>query len=295
MKHFFTRFEGLIYIIIAAFLYALLPILAKVGYSIGLDPGRTLLLRYSFTVALLWIATVVMGQKKILLFSRSVLAQGIVFIGSGILYFMALQSLSAGLTSVIFFIHPVIVAILAILIFGEKFDPFVFGGVCLVVVGISFISGVGNIGSIDLKGILLAFLSCVGYGLYTLIGQHTLGKNQPLSIAFTISIISVTALAIVFHQQIPELIHITRQQLLLTLSMAVFTNLGAVVLFLKGLQKIGAARATLIGSLEPLFTLLMAYAVLAERLETMEMWGSGLILAGMFLAILHSEINQPLD
>jgi drug/metabolite transporter (DMT)-like permease len=283
------NFKGAIYIITAAFLYALLPILAKVGYSVGLDPGSTLLLRYAFTVVLLFTAMFIMGQREVLWFSPAVIIQGIVFIGSGILYFMALQTLSAGLTSVIFFIHPVFVALLSILIFKEKFDPFLTIGICLVVFGIILISGLGKGAPPDLQGILLAFLSCLGYGAYSLIGQHTLGKHQPLSIAFTISLISMVVLLVVFHNHIPNLVNITAAQLGLTVAMAFFTNLGAVVLFLKGLQKIGASRATLLGSLEPFFTLLMAFAVLGERFDKFEVWGSSLILVGMFLAVFHAE------
>lgn len=60
----------------------------------------------------------------------------------------------------------------------------------------------------------------------------------------------------------------------------------ALVLFLQNWaqQYTSASRAALIFTLEPVFTAIFAYIILAERLSSQVFWGGGLILAGIIIA-----------
>jgi drug/metabolite transporter (DMT)-like permease len=60
----------------------------------------------------------------------------------------------------------------------------------------------------------------------------------------------------------------------------------ALVLFLQNWaqQYTSASRAALIFTLEPVFTAIFAYIILAERLSSQIFWGGGLILAGIIIA-----------
>jgi drug/metabolite transporter (DMT)-like permease len=79
--------------------------------------------------------------------------------------------------------------------------------------------------------------------------------------------------------------HLTGQQILITITMAIMNTLMAVLFFLKGLQKIGASRATLISTAEPVFCLLMAFFILGETLTPLELLGSSLVFTSMLLAV----------
>lgn len=61
---------------------------------------------------------------------------------------------------------------------------------------------------------------------------------------------------------------------------------------MKGLQQIGATRATLISTAEPVFCLILAYLILGETLTLKEIIGSGMVLASMFLAIRPKDQAQ---
>lgn len=278
--------KGSIYIVFSAFMYATLPILVKLAYAAGLSPGITLLLRYFFSFVLLAILIKFFRYGRLLALSPWVIAQGIFLTVSGLFYFLALQTLSAGLTTVIFFAHPVFVAILSILIFRERFVPRLFLGLALAVLGIALISGLGGVGpDLPARGIIFALLACLGYSLYSVIGQKTLVNYEPLTITATLSLLALIILVPIYHRELVFLGSLTLTQLLITAAMAVLNTVLAVLFFLKGIQKIGATRATLISTAEPVFCIIMAFLILGETLSGIEIMGSGLVFISMLLAV----------
>ncbi|NMC27229.1 MAG: DMT family transporter, partial [Syntrophomonadaceae bacterium] len=88
-----------------------------------------------------------------------------------------------------------------------------------------------------------------------------------------------------FYRDLAALSHITTAQFGIALAMAVLNTLLAVLFFLKGLKRIGASRATLLSTAEPVFCLLMAYIVLGESLSLRQMTGSAMVLASMLLTV----------
>ena len=278
--------KGSIFILFSAFMYATLPILVKLAYAAGLGPGSTLLLRYMFSFILLALFIKVVKHDHILSLSPLVIAQGIFLTTSGLFYFFALNTLSAGLTTVIFFTHPVLVAILSILIFKERFVPRIFIGLALALGGVALISGlVGHSPGLSSEGVFFALLASICYSFYSLLGQKTVARSNPLSITATLSLMAIIIIVPVYHSSLGFLFVLTPSQLLITLIMAVFNTLLAVLFFLKGVQNIGAARATLISTAEPVFCVMMAFLILGETLTGVEVIGSVMVFASMLLAV----------
>jgi Predicted permease, DMT superfamily len=282
--------KGSIYILLSAFMYATLPILVKLAYSAGLGPSGTLLLRYVFSFLLLGFFIRLVKRERILTVTSTVIAQGVCLTVSGLFYFQALNTLSAGLTTVIFFIHPVLVAILSIIIFKERLSLPVFIGLALAVTGVVLISGlVGNAPVLAPEGLFFALLACIVYSFYGLLGQKTVTQGNPFSLTASLSLIAVIIIIPVYHDSLGFLISLTPAQIFITLIMAVFNTLMAVLFFLKGVQNIGAARATLISTAEPVFCVLMSYLILGETLSGLEVTGALLVFASMLLAVFVSQ------
>jgi drug/metabolite transporter (DMT)-like permease len=286
LKNGSNNLRGSAFILFSALMYATLPILVKIAYAAGLGPSSTLLLRYLFSFIILGGFIKLFRQGRLLSLSPLVIVQGICLVGSGLFYFFALETLPAGIATVIFFSHPVIVAVLSLFVFKEKFVPRLFVGLALALGGISLISGLlGGEMALPGCGIAWALLACLCYALYSLIGQKTLANNGALSITATISLLAVLILTPVYHGELGFFLHLTGQQILVTLAMAVLNTLLAVLFFLKGVQKIGASRASLISTAEPVFCLLLAFIILGERLTPPELAGSVLVFASMLLAV----------
>ncbi len=278
--------QGTVYILFSALMYATLPILVKFAYLAGLGPGDTLLLRYFFSFILLGGFIKLLKRGRLLSLSFLVIGQGLCLAGSSLFYFFALETLPAGIATVIFFTHPVIVAVLSLFVFKEEFAPRLFVGLALALSGILLISGLlGGNQILSTEGLVWALLACFCYAFYSLIGQKTLADNGALSITATLSLLALLIFLPFFYSGVDFVQHLTPQQILVTLAIAVFNTLLAVLFFLKGVQKVGAARASLMSTAEPVFCLLLAFIILGEGLTLPELAGSGLVFASMLLVV----------
>ncbi|NLO21915.1 MAG: DMT family transporter [Syntrophomonadaceae bacterium] len=279
---------GAIYIFISAFAYATQTILGKYAFAAGLNPESLLILRFAFTSALL---TPYLLLMRIPVIDKSplVLIQALLFAVEGIMFFYALSQLSASITIVIFFCHPVLVAIMGSIIFKEKLHLYFIWGLLLAVSGVTLVSGVAaGLGQLSPLGLLLIIGSALSYTIYSLISQNIVVKVSPLSITNTLTLGSLLVLLLLFHD-LSFLSALTIKSVALVLLMTVLNTLIAVVFFLKGVQKLGAARATLLGTLEPVLAVLLAFTLLNESLSPIQFLGAGLVFLSIFLAVYPSS------
>lgn len=285
LKNLSDQVKGSIYICLSALVYATLPILTKFAYSTGLQPDNILLIRYIFTFIILSLYLRLVKRKSILNKSPLAIIQGILMITQGLLFFYALCYLSAGLAIVIFFSHPILVAVAALPLFKEKLNLNLVLGLLLAITGVGLISGLTS-GAINLspRGLLLIILCSVCYTIYSLIAQMNVSRISPLTLTNTFALIAIVVL-FVLYRDFSFVYSLNLEQLTIGFAMAILNTVLSVVLFLKGVQKIGASRATLISTLEPVFTLLLAFLLLGEIFSPLELFGSLLVLISMFLAV----------
>ncbi|MDF7041568.1 DMT family transporter, partial [Escherichia coli] len=64
-------------------------------------------------------------------------------------------------------------------------------------------------------------------------------------------------------------------------AIAGLSTVVAILTFFAGLQKLGAAQASMLSTLEPVVTVLFAALLLGESIAPMQMAGGALILAGV--------------
>jgi drug/metabolite transporter (DMT)-like permease len=294
-KNLSDQITGILFIFLSACMYATMPILAKVGYSLGLTPGITLFLRFFFAFIIISSYLMVIKREPVLCKSIWVIAQGLLFVFRSLLYFFALKYIPAGITSVIFFVYPVEVAALSLLIFKEKPTSHLFLGMFLAITGIALISGIGQgFASISIPGLLLAIASSLSYCGYVIIGQRNVASVSTLSLTATFSAVGLLVFSVYNYQELSFISSLNGPQLMIGLIMGLFNTVLAAVFFLKGLGKIGASRAALISSLEPVITIMIAYLVLGEILNFTKLLGSFLVIASMFLAVTsQGEKKQP--
>ncbi|MDD2586965.1 MAG: DMT family transporter [Syntrophomonadaceae bacterium] len=298
---------GTIFILLSALAFATLPIFGKMSYAVGLDPVSANLLRYIFAVIFLALYIKLRDRRnKILVISPLIITQGVLLTLASLFYFFSLQYISAGLTTIIFFIHPVLVAIMAIIIFKEKYKFRLLVAFVLAIAGIVLISGTTQTLDINyLKGLVFSLVSSIFYAIYSIIGQKTVANNDTLTLTCSLSIIAAVATGVYYLPHIDFLFHITLNQMLITAVMAIINTWLAVIFFLNGIKKIGASRGSLISSAEPPFCVILAFLMLGEKLTILELIGSVLVFVSVILAAtsdnnsvaseLSSESKNPVN
>lgn len=287
------QLSGFICVGLSAFMYAAMPILGKYAYSSGLEPDQVIILRYGS--AFLILASYLLMVKKTSPFSKSPLVwlQGSIFILGSLFYFFALRLASVSLITIILFSYPALVSLLSIAIYREKLGAGHFTAVLLAMAGTGLVAGLspGHL-QVSITGVLLAAATAVCYTVFCLLGQKTTDGSSPLQLTASISFAGILIILLVFHSP-GFLFRLNLLQWLIGLGLGLVNTVLAVSFYLKGIQLIGAARASLVSILEPVLTVMLAVLVLHEKLSSLQLTGALLVLLSMFIAIRSSRQERP--
>jgi len=91
-----------------------------------------------------------------------------------------------------------------------------------------------------------------------------------------------------------------RSGLALVLALSLLSTALPITLFLVGIRHVGAGRAAILSTIEPVVTVLLAAAVLGERIGALQAVGGALILTGILWLraerpLPPSEVPTPFD
>ena len=284
--------QGLGYVLAVAqaILYASMGVFAKFLYNTGLNPQQVTIMRFVPAAVLLAIAIVVLRKGKVFSRTPMVYVQGIFFAASAYLYMLTVDELTAGLTTVVFYSNPAVVALLAVFVFHERFTLRTLLALVLALAGIVFISGILSADTIQLSplGLVYGIGSCLAFAVYSLLGQATVKKEGQLTISFTMSAISSLIMLVLYPAQFPTLLQMDAMQWIICIVMAILCTALPIPMLLAAIKRIGATKASLIGISETPFSLLLAFLVLGEVLTAFQGIGSALIVASIVVTTLPS-------
>lgn len=152
------------------------------------------------------------------------------------------------------------------------------------VVGVA--AGSGSAGGSSALGIVLGLLSAVTYASYSLIARFAL---QRLSTSFVVTAsLAVGAVAlwavklVVDGPSLPPAAGVG----LIALVNGVGTTITPMLLYTWGLAKIGPSRASLLATAEPAIAVILAFALLGERMSLIQAGGALAIAAGVVIGSL---------
>jgi drug/metabolite transporter (DMT)-like permease len=288
---------GSLLIVLSAFGFATLGIFGKFAYESGFGRNEALFWRFGLSLpflALLLFLTRSLPRRSVP-FLKAV-ALGMVGIGvESSVFFMTLQRLGAALTGIFLYLYPAFVALIAHFFLGERLTPVKWAGVGLALVGSVFTAGVvggaaqGMVSPLeDPLGLLFGFITGGWYALYILAGDRLTRNENPLTMSAGVTLGSfitfagLTALGFirggVFNGVSGQASWIAVGGLALFATVLPFTTLYA------GMKRTGAVKASLLSTLELVFTVILAAVFLGEKLTPWQGLGAGLILLSVLLA-----------
>lgn len=279
-----TQRSGMLLILIAAAGYACLPIFAKWAYDAGLSPQAVVTWRFMIAAPCIWLLARRRGPSLEMLPVWPLLGAGLLFGLLALIAFAALERIPASLYTVLVYIYPACVTLISLLL-GEKLHGWgwlalamAFAGVVLTVPNIErgFAGG-------DPLGLFMGVSNAVLYAVYiVLTGRLLRGRGDMLragALSITGSLALLLALAPFYGLQAPA----DWQGWGSVLGVAILSTVIPAFTFLAGVQKLGAPRASIISTVEPVITLALAFALLGETFTPVQMLGGALILASPVL------------
>ncbi|WP_324733401.1 DMT family transporter [Pseudomonas paeninsulae] len=293
---------GIVFAILAAFGFSFKAIFVKLAYALAPVDAITLL-TLRMTIALpivLWVSLSFFRSAPPL--TRKdwglLLVLGLLgYYGASILDFVGLQYISAALERLILFIYPTLTVLIGVLFMGKRLERRQIGALLLSYagIGLAFAHDLQVARDIDavLIGAAFVFGSALSYALYSAGAEIAIRRIGSIRFAALGIIVSTLATQIHFliSQPFSALI-LPAPVYLYAAAMALFSTVLPVFWQSAAVQRIGAARTVLIGTLGPMLTIFFGWLLLAEPVSLAQLAGAGLVLAGVLLVARRTSSPQ---
>lgn len=285
------RRSALVMVVASAACFATLAVLTRLAYDEGAQPLPLLAWRFGL-VSVLMAAFLLLRQPRALAAGAVDLPRyaGLSLTGYGaasVCFFFALQQTSASVVAVLLYTYPAMVSVLAALFLGEPLKRMRVLAILLTFAGCVLVVGLLDARvSVSLTGVLLGLGAALGYSVFNILSYQLVGRRGRLVVmtyTFGLSAAGVALVTAVAGQSLAPAGWSSQLWLLLGAIVLVPTFL-AVVLYLQGIRRLGAAQAAIVSTMEPVFTIVLAWLVLGERLSLVQLLGAALVIAGVVAA-----------
>jgi drug/metabolite transporter (DMT)-like permease len=270
--------------------FGAMAIFAKLAYGEGATVGTVLTVRFALAAALFWVVVVATGRLGELreLRGRHIRA-GLALGACGYAlqsgcYFAALERIDASLLSILLYTFPAMVAAAAVALGRERMDgrrltalALASGGLVLVVAG-------AGAGALKPLGVLLGLSAAIVYTTYILVSDGVVGRMSPAVLSALVCSGATVSLAVgssLLGQFRPG--DVTAAGWGWLVCIAVVSTVAAIGLFFAGLRRAGPTSASILATVEPLVTVVLAFLVFGERLGAVQILGGALVLTAVLV------------
>ena len=268
-------------VLTSAVAFGTLSIFAKLAYSAGLSTEQLLAFRFVLAALGMWVLAFAVGQNPLRLTRRQVLSLialgGVLYTAQALTYFIALRTLPASLCVLIVYIYPSLVVIAGWLFLRREVS--IWHGVALLASFVGVAMLVGGAQLLFNSGLIFALaVAPLMYTTFILLGERVM-RTAP-AVAASAVMMSATAVVLCIVAAIEGRLALPRtvDGWAVSVGIAIVPTMIAISLFLAGLPRIGAARASLLSTLEPVVTVALAVALLGDRFSFLQAAGGVLVL-----------------
>ncbi|MGK0273011.1 MAG: drug/metabolite transporter (DMT)-like permease [Cocleimonas sp.] len=286
--------SGFLFAIAGTMLFSLKSIFIKLAFIEGIDTTTLMFLRmtiaFPFYVAVLVYAIKTRPAKAAQLNKRNIAVSiSLGFFGyylASYLDFESLQHISAQLERLVLFTYPIIVAILSWVFFREKITIKVFISMILSYAGVGFLffneAGAGNENLV--LGTVLVGSAAFFFSIYVVFSKALISQLGSLiftSIAMSTAVVYIVIQFVITHEL--NDLNVSPQIWLLSFLLAIFCTLIPSFLTAEAINRIGATKMSITGSVGPVFTIFIAVIFLGEDFGWEHIVGLFLVLIGVGL------------
>jgi DME family drug/metabolite transporter len=212
--------------------------------------------------------------------------------------FVAFVRIGISLTLLIFYLYPALVAVASVAWFGERLDRIRWTALGISLAGVILVmAGAGPIDELDLVGIGLALVGALAQMFYALSARHGFSSIPgPQAAAITMS--GAAAIYLVLGLLIGHLGDVAQPlaspPALWPVVLAGVVGAGLpTVCFITGIRRLGAPRATILATLEPVVGVGLAAILFSEPPSSLQVVGGGLIVAaGILLQLRRRDVAE---
>lgn len=291
---------GVAMYLVAAFLFAFNGTGAKIIMGAGLPPERLTELRNAGALVVLLIVVAIVRPQGFRVARgewRFLVVYGVVaFTVVQFLYFLTISRLPLGVGTLLAFLAPVIVALWNRWVRKIAVSSTIWLALALTLLGLALVTQIWQGLSLDLIGFLAGLGTACGLALYWMLGEAGQRERDALSLTMWGFVFSTLAWSIlqpwwgypwsVLGRAADPILPGT-PSLPVWVLMTWGIVMGTVVPFLLvlgALRRLGAQRAGIVGTSEPIWAAVIAVFTLGESISTIQAVGGLVVIAGIVLA-----------
>jgi drug/metabolite transporter (DMT)-like permease len=198
--------------------------------------------------------------------------------------FVAFLRIGVALALLVFYVYPAYVAVASVIWFGERLDRLRWIALGMSLAGVVLVvAGAGNLGTLDALGIGLAIAAGLGQTFWALAAHHGF-RQIPGMQAATLTMAGATVVYLVAASAIGQLGAIaqplTQFAALWPVMVAGLVGAGLpTICFIAGIRLIGAPRATILSTLEPVVGVALTAMLFGTLPSSVQVAGGAMIIA----------------
>lgn len=278
--------------------FGAMAIFGKLAYGEGATVGTLLAVRFALAAALFWTLLLVGGgAHQVRALRGRDLGAGLALGACGYAiqsgsYFAALQRIDASLLSLVVYTFPAMVAAAAVALGRERIDARKLAALALGSGGLALVVAGAGTGALDPLGAALGLGAAVVYSAYILVGDGVVARIRPQllsALVCTGAAVTLTVGSALLGELRPGDVTATGWGWMACI--AAVSTVASISLFFAGLRRVGPTTASILATVEPLVTVLLAFLVFGETLGAVQLAGGALVLAAVLA--LHVRRRRP--
>ena len=308
-----ARLGGIALVVMSAVAFGSGGLFARPVYAAGVDWLSLMAWRFAIAGALSWAVLGASPSARRALRRmprRTLLATmglGVWYVSNTATYYAGIAEVDLSLAALIVYIYPPVVAVLALRLGRPLEGRRAWSALALAVAGVALaVGGIDTTTAPPLGPLLLVIAAPLCYSVWIILAARVSGERRDRTghgsdegadaavagalMLSTTGLVYWAACLATAHPVLPG--DLPAEAWPGILGVAVVAGFLAVQGFYAGAQRVGAAQASLISTVEPLWTIVAAAILLGERLQPLQWAGGALILAGVILSQTRSR-SEP--
>ena len=201
-------------------------------------------------------------------------------------YFFTVRESAVGTAAVLLYSSPAFVVVLAWLFLEEGLGPAKLVSLGLTIGGVLLVAGAYDPANLEVTPTVLVtgLFAGLTYGLYSIFGRPVAGRLGPAVILSYALFFGAVLLILTAIPTLHTLAGLSFTSYALLFMLAVVHTTLAFALYTFGLGRLGAGRAAIVATVEPVVAGALGTVLLGEELTAPKIVGAGLVISGAVLA-----------
>jgi drug/metabolite transporter (DMT)-like permease len=275
--------KGIFWIFLATLGFSVIPILAKLGFRIGLSSAT--LLFYRFLIAFLAFAVFLKVNGASLKLERrnaaKVLAAGLIYAVQCFCYFTAFKYIPASIGAILFNCYPIFVISLSRVFLKDPITKNKVVGVITAIAGTAVLL-YAKWETPQITGLVLIILTAFISSVYMVYNKKYTADLNDAVLTMYICLICTVCFFVCSVASGEFVLLADASSWINVILLAVWSTIIGLYGFMRAISLLNVGLVSVVNLTEPIFTVVLSYIILSENLSAQQIGGGAIVILGIY-------------